>query len=483
MSPTEPSAVIPVAKPVTWVQPEDLLRHELWQSARELGPDQQDALQRIGDRWVGAGGTLPPPHVGASPELGDRRLRPLAEELLAAVAAIPRRIDPNQPDDWPSISAIIEPAAAQHVRPDSGTDLDALTGAWLGRTVGCVLGKPVEKIPRRGIEEILRGGRRWPLRTYFTADGLPSEIAARWPWNRASGPTSLIENIDGAPEDDDLNFTLMALRLLERVGAEFSSADVAQSWLLDLPAGRSFTAERLAYRNLLCGLDPPDTARTGNPYREWIGAQIRTDLYGWVGPGDPLGAARRAHRDAAVSHTRNGLYCAMALAAMGSVAVVRTPDRPGVDDVLDAGLAVVPPRSAAAAALVLGRRLATDGLAPQEAYPVLERAYPDLHWVHALNNTALVAYALAHGRGAFDTSVCAVVAGGWDTDSNGASVGGIAGALVGAAGIDPVWTRPLRDRFSSALPGEDGGAITEAAARTLALVRSFGGAPTDGGDS
>ena len=76
-------------KPVTWVQPEDLLRHELWQSARELGPDQQDALQRIADRWVGAGGTLLPPHVGASPELGDRGLRPLAEELLAAVAAIP----------------------------------------------------------------------------------------------------------------------------------------------------------------------------------------------------------------------------------------------------------------------------------------------------------------------------------------------------------------------------------------------------------
>lgn len=466
----------PHPKPVTWVQPEDLLRHELWQSARELGPDQQDALQRIADRWVGAGGTLPPPHVGASPELGDRHLRPLAEELLAAVAAIPRQLDPAQPDGWAEIAAIIEPAAAQYLRHGAGTDADALTGAWLGRTVGCVLGKPVEKIPRRGIEVILRSGDRWPLRTYFTARGLPVEVAQRWPWNRASGPTSLIENIDGAPEDDDLNFTLMALRLLERAGTDFTSADVAQSWLLDLPAGRSFTAERIAYRNLLCGIEPPDSARVGNPYREWIGAQIRTDLYGWVGPGDPLGAARRAHRDAAVSHTRNGLYCAMALAAMGSVAVVRTPDRPGIADVLDAGLAVVPPGSAAAASIILGRRLATEGVPPEDAYVVLEQTYPDLHWVHALNNTALVAYALTFGDGAFDSSICTVVAGGWDTDSNGASVGGIVGALTGASGIDPAWTTPLHDRLSSALPGEDGGAITAAAARTLALVGSGGDA-------
>ena len=63
----------------------------------------------------------------------------------------------------------------------------------------------------------------------------------------------------------------------------------------------------------------------------------------------------------------------MAVAAMGSIAVVRTPDRPGIADVLDAGLAVVPPASAAAAAIVLGRGLALDGTPPPEAYRELER--------------------------------------------------------------------------------------------------------------
>ncbi|OSC46448.1 hypothetical protein B5181_42700, partial [Streptomyces sp. 4F] len=71
----------------------------------------------------------------------------------------------------------------------------------------------------------------------------------------------LAENIDEKPEDDDLNYPLLGLRLLQRHGRAFTTADVARLWLDELPAGRAFTAERVAYRNLLCGLEPPHTAR------------------------------------------------------------------------------------------------------------------------------------------------------------------------------------------------------------------------------
>ena len=118
----------------------------------------------------------------------------------------------------------------------------------------------------------------------------------RWPWNRRSEPTSLLEIIDGMPEDDDLNFAILALQLLERHGSELTTEDVAQAWLDDLPAGRVFTAERVAYRNLLDGVEPARTALVGNPFREWIGAQIRTDVYGWAHPGDRSAAARLALR-------------------------------------------------------------------------------------------------------------------------------------------------------------------------------------------
>ena len=103
---------------------------------------------------------------------------------------------------------------------------------------------------------------------------------------------------------------------------------MAQLWLDELPAGRTFTAERVAYRNLLCGLEPPLTARHRNPFREWIGALIRADVHGWTNPGDPAAAAEQAHRDATLTHTANGVYAAMFTAATIAAGGHRRPRRP-----------------------------------------------------------------------------------------------------------------------------------------------------------
>jgi len=448
---------------VTWVQPEDLVRHELWQSQQE-GRD----VGSIRERWAQEGTAAEPPYAGASPQVADAQQRALAEELLLELDALPDVTAGTEPSEWADIAASIAgqvraPGDATAYGPALG---DRLHGAWLGRAVGCVLGTPVEKVPRAGIEAILRSTGRWPLDRYFTAVGLDPEVARLWPWNKASRPTSLEENIDGTPEDDDINYTLMALRLVEQHGAGFGPDDVARSWLLDLPAGRAFTAERVAYRNLLEGISPPLTARLRNPFREWIGAQIRTDLYGWVNPGNPLRAADWAWRDAAVSHTRNGLYGAMFVAAMASEAVISSD----IGTVLDVGASVVPNGSRLAGAIRLGRHLATRTREPTEAYAVLEAEFEGMHWVHALNNTALVAYALAAGQGDFDRSICLTVMGGWDTDSNGATVGAVVGALGGTAAISRRWSDPLRNRVSTSIPGCDGQSFDDIAARTLAVA-------------
>jgi ADP-ribosylglycohydrolase len=442
---------------VTWVQPEDLLPHELVAS-REEGR----AVGEIEARWVAAGGAPRPPMGGASPEPAPPAMRLLAEELLTDLERTPVPKSIEEPDDlgdiragWPADS----PARAED-------PYDRVHGAWLGRAVGCLLGKPVEKIPRQGIREILEATGRWPLRDYFTAVGLPAEVSARWPWNRASRPTSLVENIDGMPEDDDLNYPLIALHLLEKHGTALTSDDVAKAWLDLLPGGRVFTAERVAYRNLLLGVDPPDTARIRNPFRQWIGAQIRTDLYGWASPGRPALAAELAWRDARISHVRNGVYGAMYAAAMGAAAVVESD----VDRVLDAGLAVVPAASRFAGAV----RFARDAAASEENWERIVDAiyarYGDLHWVHVLNNAALLTAAIAHGAGDFERSICAVVSGGWDTDSSGATVGSVLGAMYGAKALPPRFVGPLRNRLASSVPGFAGAGgigFDELAERTL----------------
>ncbi|MEU9414169.1 ADP-ribosylglycohydrolase family protein [Streptomyces sp. NPDC048272] len=470
----------PAACPVrlTWVQPEDLVGHEFRQAAQD-GRNAEPLLRA----WLAAGGRVAPARAGASTAPAPPELRALAGRLLAELAALPSPLAADEPETWAAIRSSWPPAPPPprpgdrpppEPRPRALADrtdgtapppspppppsprayIARLEAAWLGRAVGCLLGKPVEKLPLEGIRALARAAGNWPLSDWFTARGVPPELLAAHPWNRRSAPTSLAENIDGMPEDDDLNYPLLNLLLLQRHGKAFTTADVARLWLDELPAGRTFTAERVAYRNLLQGLEPPATATHHNPFREWIGALIRADVHGWTNPGDPVAAAAQAHRDAALTHTGNGVYAALFVAAAVAEAAGGRGD---VHGALRAGLAVVPPRSRLAEAVRFGIDTAGRHRDFDRVVDRLHARYDRHHWVHALPNTALIAAALTHADGDFARSVCNAVSGGWDTDSNGATAGSLAGLLAGSPERLPRrWTAPLGNRLATSVPGFDG---------------------------
>ncbi|MEU4498143.1 ADP-ribosylglycohydrolase family protein [Streptomyces sp. NPDC023998] len=458
---------------LTWVQPEDLLGHEL----RQAEEDGRDAWS-IRTRWTGAGGSLAPSSAGASPAPAPPYLRALARDLLDELAVLPCPLTEYEPTSlllikascpaWPSApphrapqpGGAGDPPPTAHEGPPRGRSpageagLHALHAAWLGRAVGCLLGKPVEKLPLHAIRALARATGNWPLSTWFTAKGLPPDLAAAHPWNRRSATTSLAENIDGMPEDDDLNYPLLNLLLLQRHGKAFTTAQLGGLWLDELPAGRTFTAERIAYRNLLEGIEPPCTAAHRNPFREWIGAAIRADVHGWTHPGDPAAAAAQAHRDASLTHTANGVYGAMFIAAAIATAATRTAD---VHDALAAGLSVVPPSSRLSRAIRFGIGSAR---AEPDFDTVVDRIHSVLghyHWVHAVPNAALLAAALTHAEGDFTGSICRAVSGGLDTDSNGATAGSLAGLLAGHPDKLPDhWTAPLKNRLATSVAGFGG---------------------------
>ncbi|MGW1467759.1 ADP-ribosylglycohydrolase family protein [Streptomyces sp. NPDC002308] len=452
---------------LTWVQPEDLIGHELCQ-ARQDGRDASE----IAARWYAAGGPPAPERAGASEPPAPLRLRALAERLLDELAELERPLEEQEPTDLAEIRALCPRWPTPPVtRPVP--DRARLHAGWLGRAAGCLLGKPVEKLPLEGIRALARATGNWPLSDWFTARGVPAGLLTAYPWNRRSGPTSLAENIDGMPEDDDLNFPLLTVLLLRRHGRGFTTDDLARLWLDELPAGRVFTAERIAYRNLLDGVEPPGTARYRNPFREWIGAQIRADVHGWTCPGDPGAAAEQAHRDAVLTHTANGVYGAMFTAAALAEAAGGASD---VHGCLAAGLRVVPPGSRYARAVRLGVETAeaakaagapgvagTSGVAGAAGGfdAVVDRLHEVYaathHWVHVLPNAALLAAALTHADGDFTRSIGNAVMGGWDTDSNGATAGSLAGLLAGGPGALPDrWTAPLKNRLATSVPGFDG---------------------------
>ncbi|MER6996341.1 ADP-ribosylglycohydrolase family protein [Streptomyces sp. NPDC000410] len=450
---------------LTWVQPEDLIGHELRQAAE----DGRDASE-IAHRWRSAGGPPAPRHAGASPAPAPPHLRDLAIQLLDELSALPSPLAADEPTELSAVVALCPdwpaPATAHETLP--APLLHRLHAAWLGRAAGCLLGKPVEKLPLPAIRALARAAGNWPLTTWFTEKGVPPELLRAHPWNRRSATTSLAENIDGMPEDDDLNYPLLNLLLLQRHGRSFHTCDVARLWLDELPAGRTFTAERAAYRNLLSGIEPPLTASHHNPFREWIGAAIRADVHGWTHPGDPAAAAAQAHRDASLTHTANGVYGAMFLAAALADAATGSTD---VHQCLRTGLRVVPPRSRLAAAVRLGIDTAAAHTDFDDVVDRLHTAYGTYHWVHVIPNTALLSAALTHADGDFTGSICRAVSGGWDTDSNGATAGSLAGLLAGHPDRLPErWTAPLKNRLATTVAGFDGTGFDSLAHATLQEV-------------
>jgi len=407
--------------------------------------------------------------------------------------AIEQRLDGIQSGDSPSevaeISAVLrdleglqpaalfpytEPSTLEEIRalrPDGPrrmdlklTDaqlLDRIHGAWLGRAAGCTLGKPVEGWAKGQIDSYLDYAGAIPLTDYIPlVDGHPEGLAVR----SADCTRGRIEYM---ARDDDMDYPVLGLHILESHGADFTSQDVASTWLSRLTYYLVYTAERAAYRNLVNRVWPPDSAMYRNPYREWIGAQIRADIWGYVCPGWPERAAEFAFRDAAVSHTKHGIYGEMFVAAMLAAAFI-TDD---VEEAVTIGLSEIPSDCRLAEAIrdtVDWSRNEPDW---EQVWTKVNEKYGHYHAVHTINNAALVVMALMTGKLDYEASIVAAVRGGWDTDCNGATAGSICGLMIGAEGLPEKWVGILNDRLFSAVRGYGECRISDLARRTREVVR------------
>ncbi|MEG3626722.1 ADP-ribosylglycohydrolase family protein [Streptomyces poriticola] len=345
---------------------------------------------------------------------------------------------------------------------------DRIHGGWLGRIAGNMLGKPVEQgevWTRERIDRYLRRAGALPLTDYLPAP--PDDGGAGAPL-RPEWPECVRGRIHGSCRDDDIDYAVLGLDLLETHGFGFSTEQVGELWLTRLPYLQTFTAERAAYRNLAGGLRPPLTATCGNPYQEWIGALIRADIHGWTRPGDPGRAALQARRDAVLSHTGNGVYGAMWAAALISAAFTA----PGPRHALDRSLTVIPASSRLARTVRRVASLHEAGVAWEDTLTTLAAETAGLGWIHIVPNAAVLTAGLLYGDGDFTRTIALTVRGGLDTDSNGATAGSVAGVLCGAAAIPRQWTEPLRDTVRSAVFGFDGVRISALAERTLRLAQA-----------
>jgi len=322
----------------------------------------------------------------------------------------------SEPSTWDEIHGQLPPSPdLPRPRLDRWGLLDRLGAAWLGRAAGQRLGTPA------------RG------------------------WDHRQIP---------------LDYTLLGLSLLETYGFDFETAQVARHWMEHLPVLQTHTAERAAYRNLMLGLGPPATAAWRNPYREWIGAQIRADVWGYVSPGNPARAAALAFRDASLSHTGNGIYGELWVAALLACAFV-TNDAGAA---IEAALGQVPARSRFAEVVREVVALHAEGSGWAAAHERMRERLDGYHWMHVIGNAAVVAAALLWGDGDFERTVGLAVQAGRDTDCNGATVGSVFGAMHGGSPLPAQVLSTLGGRIGGVVVGAGPIAVDELADRTCALA-------------
>ena len=281
--------------------------------------------------------------------------------------------------------------------------------------------------------------------------------------------------------DDDIRYTVIGQIVMKRKGRDFDTADVARAWENHLPYAYVCTAETQAYRNLVTryrrgpgrakDIDWTWVAMNENPYREWIGAQIRADSFAYAAPGDMELAAEFAWRDARLSHVKNGIYGEMLCGAMIAGAFVLNDPL----TIVESALAEIPSTS----------RLPKDirdtiGICADHRFDaadfeaVIADVYELLghyHPIHTNNNAALVVASLLLGQRDFEKVIAIAVMGGWDTDCNGATAGSIAGAMLGAAALPEKWTAPLHDTLRSDIIDYHPIAISECARRSVEIAK------------
>jgi len=392
-----------------------------------------------------------------------QRILTRAERELASALRDLRRLPANydakaEPDDLASIRKLRSLGPRRlAARFDAKAYAAKVEGALLARMAGCVLGSIVEMWPIDRMRQWAKqSGDAFPPTDYWSAAERPEWLRYDYlPCRRYTR-----DGMDGVPVDDDIIYTLLGLLILEDFGPDFTTDDVGRAWLKYLPY--ACTAEDVALRNLKAGMPAAKAAEKDNPFCEWIGADIRSDPWGYAAAGWPERAAELAYRDAYLSHRRNGIYGEMFFSAAQAAAFA-------VDDPIDAiriGLTEIPRGCQVAKAVRWALKTGPGIRDYRDARAAVDERFAGMHRAHTNNNACLTIFGLFIGGADVTKVIGQTVAMGLDNDCTTATAGSIVGAITGRDGIEPQWTRRFNNTVHSYLIGKSRFAIT-------ALVKRF----------
>ena len=315
-------------------------------------------------------------------------------------------------------AALAAPALAQRTL---GADdyLDRLRGMWLGEILGNYAGRPYEGL-------------------YETRGGVPVDTLD---WSFASTTNPWMG-------DDDTVFEYLYIDTLARYPVPCRS-QTRYMWTAHIPVPSFYIANRQARWLMSYGMTYPESGSIRNNMCWYsIDSQITTESVGASVPGMRESAADLAGRLGSVTNDGYALHAAQFYAAMYAAAPLETD----IETVVAKGLEVVPTTSRTHAIIqdvrdwyaadkadgVLDWRATQAKIYDRYVGPAANGRYRG--WVESSVNTAITTMALLYGqdesgRADFKRTVEIAVEGGFDSDCNPATAGGLVGLMRGWSGL------------------------------------------------
>ena len=389
--------------------------------------------------------------VGKMP-MGEAKEK-MADVIFSIVLNAPMKsgYEYSEPSDLEGIKGLRDASLSFGKKEyDRASYREKVAGAWYGRICGCLLGKPVEGIHTYELHPLLKQSGNYPMHRYIRSTDVTEEMISTYKF-RLSG-RCFADTVNCMPVDDDTNYTVLYQKLIEKYGRDFSPYDVSRIWLARQSKDAYCTAERVAFINFVNGYLPPESAVYKNPFREWIGAQIRGDYFGYINPGDPEKAAEMAWRDGCIAQVKNGIYGEMFIAAMIAAAAVEDD----IEKVILAGLGQVPATSRLYESIKKVMTAYKSGVTEKDFFDDFHQRYNERNsydWCHTISNAEIVTASLLYGGGDYGRSICMAVEQGFDTDCNGATVGSILGMRGGESAVGEEWKAPLCGKCDTSIFG------------------------------
>ena len=308
----------------------------------------------------------------------------------------------------------------------------------------------------------------WIATMVANHSGLPIEGI----WLEEPGPGDSIDLLllEQWSTDDDTHVEWLDIHIMETHGLEPSFEQIRDEWV-DHLNGDIWVATRRARDLMDEGVIPPETGMAElNPEGAWaMDAQLETELFGLIAPGNADEARRRARRFGSVTSSGPALDASAFYAHLYSSAF----SNPNISALIDEARGAEPNDSIVAPIVDDVRRWVSENPNDWRATRALigDKYDTDPEWWASRVNFAVTIMALLYGDGDLTETVTIAGLAGWDADNNMTTSAGLVGLIIGFDALPEPWSLATDIYFNEDLSGDlpQFDSVRNIAERTVAL--------------